>query len=264
MQFISASRPTHLRSWSSARAIESIAGMIGCIGHPDFASDALAQINRLLPVAWWSVFQLYPDAPPDMALTASIKGPDGTLDSWHAYRKSLYVRDETFLEARERASGSEQVLVHWNARDIPHAHRERIYSKHGLRERLSLVCHDDGSWLAVNLYRLEEQARFSDTEFDILSGACALILSSVQRHMSLNPGAAPAATALSAITPRERQVCERLLKGWTHEGIASDLQLSPATVKTYRDRAFEKLGIHHRNELFALLNGYAADGPSPF
>jgi DNA-binding CsgD family transcriptional regulator len=30
------------------------------------------------------------------------------------------------------------------------------------------------------------------------------------------------------------------------------LKLSEATVKTYRDRAFQRLGIHHRNELFAL------------
>ena len=34
--------------------------------------------------------------------------------------------------------------------------------------------------------------------------------------------------------------------------IAADLQLSPTTVKTYRDRAFERLGIHQRHELFAL------------
>ena len=28
--------------------------------------------------------------------------------------------------------------------------------------------------------------------------------------------------------------------------------MPPATVKTYRDRAFERLGIHQRHELFAL------------
>ena len=51
---------------------------------------------------------------------------------------------------------------------------------------------------------------------------------------------------------REREVCERLLMGWTYDGVAADLGLSAGTVKTYRDRAFERLGIHHRNELFAL------------
>ena len=255
MQLISAGRPTHIRSWSNARALESVTGLIGCIGDQNFASHALAQMNRLLPVAWWSVFQLYPDAPPRMPLTASFEARDGTMDSWQAYRSSLYQRDETFLEARERAHDAQQVLVHWNAREIPSAHRERIYRRHGLRERLSLFCADEGAWLAVNLYRLEEQALFSDADIDAVGNACAVILSSVQRHLALRPGAGPAATALSALPLRERQVCERMLKGWTHEGISADLQISPATVKTYRDRAFDKLGIRHRNELFALLNG---------
>lgn len=261
MQLIPASRPTQLRSWASERALESMTGLIGCIGDPHFAVDALAQMNRLLPVAWWSVFRLYADAPPRMPLTASFEVPDGTMDSWQAYRNSLYQRDETFLEARERTREAQQMLVHWNAREIPAAHRERIYSRHGLRERLSLVCADDGAWLAVNLYRLEEQAGFSDADIDAVGGACAVILSSVRRHLALSPGAEMATTVLSALALRERQVCERVLKGWTHEGIAADLQISPTTVKTYRDRAFHKLGIRHRNELFALLNGSLGNVP---
>jgi DNA-binding CsgD family transcriptional regulator len=39
----------------------------------------------------------------------------------------------------------------------------------------------------------------------------------------------------------------------TQEGIAADLGLSVPTVKTYRNRAFARLGISFRNELFAAL-----------
>jgi len=39
----------------------------------------------------------------------------------------------------------------------------------------------------------------------------------------------------------------------THDGIAADLGLSVPTVKTYRNRAFARLGIHFRNELFARV-----------
>lgn len=66
----------------------------------------------------------------------------------------------------------------------------------------------------------------------------------------------------AGLTGRERDVCERLLKGWTHDGIAADLRVSPATVKTYRDRAFARLGIHHRNELFALVAKRLAPPPA--
>ena len=50
-------------------------------------------------------------------------------------------------------------------------------------------------------------------------------------------------------------MCARLLQGMTQEGIACDLGLSLPTVKTYRNRAFSRLGIHFRNELFALALG---------
>ena len=35
----------------------------------------------------------------------------------------------------------------------------------------------------------------------------------------------------------------------SYEGIANDLDLKLPTVKTYRNRAFDRLGIHFRNEL---------------
>ena len=58
------------------------------------------------------------------------------------------------------------------------------------------------------------------------------------------------------LTARELDVCVRLLQGMTQEGIACDLGLSVPTVKTYRNRAFARLGgIHFRNELFAVVWG---------
>ena len=57
------------------------------------------------------------------------------------------------------------------------------------------------------------------------------------------------------LTDRELDVCARLLQGMTQAGIASDLGLGLPTVKTYRNRAFARLGIHFRNELFAKVLG---------
>ena len=61
--------------------------------------------------------------------------------------------------------------------------------------------------------------------------------------------------AAPALTPRECEVCARLLCGMTQDGIANDLGLSLPTVKTYRNRAFARLGIHFKNELFSLFAG---------
>ena len=57
------------------------------------------------------------------------------------------------------------------------------------------------------------------------------------------------------LTDRELDVCARVPQGMTHEGIARDLGLGVPTVKTYRNRAFARMGIHFGNQLFAKVLG---------
>lgn len=237
------------------RAVDAIAGVIACIGSTGFANEALAQINRWLPVSWWSVFRLSDDAPPSMPASGSYHATDHTAESFHVYRSSLYRADQTFLAARERVREGERLLVHWHAREIPQAHREQIYTRHGLRERLSVVCRDKNeSLLAINLYRHEDLPVFTDAEIEWVGNGAKLLTSCVQRHLDLVGAAECASDSIfEGLTRREREVCDRMLKGWTYDGIAVDLGVSAQTVKTYRDRAFDRLGIHHRNELFALM-----------
>ncbi|RZA12672.1 MAG: LuxR family transcriptional regulator, partial [Lysobacteraceae bacterium] len=233
--------------------------LVACLGTPDFHTAALAQLNRAMPLGWWSVYDLFDGvAPPAMHLAASHGVPDGTAASWRAYRAGLYQRDETFQAARERARSGRAVLTHWRASEIRGPHRARIYERHGLRERVSLVsseANDTGGLLAVNFYRTDTQPAFADTEIDRLRALAPLLLACVRRQLQWAPAGCAAPHALAALGGREREVCVRLLKGWTHEGIAADLGVSAGTVKTYRDRAFARLNVRHRNELFALAAG---------
>ena len=62
---------------------------------------------------------------------------------------------------------------------------------------------------------------------------------------------------LQALKPqlmtRELDVCARLLLGKPLNGITSDLSILLPTVKKLRNRAFDRLGIRYRNELFARM-----------
>lgn len=254
----------------SARAGLALAGVIGCTGESNFGSTAIAELNKMLPLCWMSVYKLFKDGPPEMYIAGAFGVADGTRDSWRVYRRGLYSRDQTFVAAREVTEGGGTALTRWHAREIPLEHRRAIYTRHGLRERISLIEGDkDGGLLAVNLYRSEEQAPFLDNEIDLLCGLTAPLLAAVQLHLRLMTSAAQAIqgreapevkgpsasveeiSSLSELPRREREVCQRLLRGWTYDGIAADLGISAGTVKTYRDRAFDRLGLHHRNELFA-------------
>lgn len=251
---------------SRERAALALAGVLGCVGEPGFGASALAQLNRALQACWISVYRLHERLPPAIVDTAAFQVEDGTQDAWRAYRGGLYEHDDTFRAARERVGAGETVLTHWHAHEIRREHRQPIYTRHGLRERLSLVEQDGpGRLLAVNLYRHEGQPAFGEGEVDLLSEWGAPLLAAVRLHARLSMRSAnetharPAADhvalhpLLRTLPRREREVCAGLLKGLTYDGIGAELGIGAGTVKTYRDRAFDRLGLHHRNELFALV-----------
>jgi DNA-binding CsgD family transcriptional regulator len=254
MQIVLLKTPTAARPgvWP---AQEAVAGMITAIGEPHFGDTVLAQLNRWMPFCWWSVYTVFEQAPPHLHAHGSFGVPDHTLDSWRVYRKSLYRHDQTFAAARDVVTQKNNALMHWDAREIPSRHRAQIYSRHSLRERVSIVANSDHEGLlAINLYRHDQQDAMTVEALEAVGQMAQPLLACVQRHLSLPlADLAPTRAPLEGLTRREKEVCERLLKGWTHEGIAADLSLTAATVKTYRDRAFDRLGIRYRHELFALM-----------
>ncbi|MFH2114559.1 MAG: LuxR C-terminal-related transcriptional regulator, partial [Spirochaetota bacterium] len=58
----------------------------------------------------------------------------------------------------------------------------------------------------------------------------------------------------SGLTKREQEIIRLLLKGKTNPQIADELCISLATVKTHLFKAFRKLGVDNRHEVFSLLS----------
>jgi DNA-binding CsgD family transcriptional regulator len=244
-----------------AATAASLCGVIDALGRTDFAGRALAALQPAIRAASWSVYELQPGCAPVMHLssTHADAGPDRTAACFEAYAGGLYLRDSSFDRVRrQRAGGPMVTTMHADA--APNReHREAIYRAHQVLERLSVAAQDEcGALLAVNLYHHEPQGPFTAAERERFQAMAPLLFQSVRRHLSLrhersqtpSPRAAMLAAA-PALTARELDVCERLLRGWTYDGVAADLGLTVPTVKTYRARAFARLGLHFRSELFA-------------
>lgn len=240
------------------------------LGAPGFARAALEAVHQAgVPAASWSVYRLQPrlpQQPPVMHVSASLGVADTTQACFAAYRDGLYRADRSFDDVPRNGCG----VLRMHADDMPNpAHRDAIYRRHGMRERLSVVQRQaDDSLLAVNFYSHDHQGRFPAGATEGVAALAPVLLAAVQRHVQWLPAAAapPAAAAeptlrqrllqqAPALTARELDVCERLLQGLSYDGVAADLGLSLSTVKTYRARAFARLDIHFRNQLFARLAG---------
>lgn len=241
----------------------ALGAVVGAIGSAGFAARTLAAVHPMMRAGSWSVYRLWPDREPEMHLSAAYGVPDTTRDCFGVYRAGLYRRDRSFDSVRAARERGTTELLRLRADQVANPdHRDAIYRRHGLVARLSLArLDDDGSLLAVNLYRHGDDGPFGDAEVAHLADIGPVLMASIARHVAIavaaDAGTGPPRERLrlrcAALTDRELDVCERLLRGMTYDGIAADMALSVGTVKTYRARAFDRLGIHFRSELFRLV-----------
>ncbi len=256
-----------MRKWTcnssasgTGRHAQLLAGLIHQLGQPRFRSTLLETLQPLVPAASYSVYRTGRHSVPQLFLSGSLGVPDTTRDCWLAYLSGPYRSDRTLIA--EAQSEEQPLLCHLTAQEVPAQHRARVYEAHGVAERVSVVQAREDGLFAVNFYRHQHQAPFSDTQVADFEALAPALLALARKHVALGVvDAAPEPLTQAqrllalqpALTPRELDVCVRLLRGMTYDGIASDLGLSLPSVKTYRNRAFDRLGIHIRNELFALV-----------
>jgi DNA-binding CsgD family transcriptional regulator len=233
--------------------------LVGDLGLPGFERHLLARLRALTPAASCSVYRT--GSQPALFLSGALDVPDTTRQCWQAYLSGPWRNDRSLHPALESAPGASAAVCHITAGEVPAEHRARIYEAHGVAERVSVVQRDTGDGVfAVNFYRHATQPAFTDAQLASFGDVAGAVLALTRKHLALAQATTPPATHRAQLqrlcpnlTARELDVCERLLRGLTQEGVAADLGLSLPTVKTYRNRAFSRLGIHFRSELSALL-----------
>jgi len=264
-----------MRHWMPAltapphAGVDVLTDVIDSMALAGFAGTLLDRLRSIVPATSLSAYRTGPGLRPQRYLGASHRTPDTTRDCWRAYMSGPWLRDQTLMQ-RDVLSQDVPVVCHITAAEVPREHRAKVYEAHGMAERVSVVRRAaDESVFALNLYRHVDQRPFTDAE---LMGFCEIapaLLAMTCKHVALlglthGVGDAPRALRPHAVraqllllhgklTPRELDVCERLLRGMTQEAVAADLALGLPTVRTYRNRAFGRLGIHFRSELFALM-----------
>ncbi len=192
------------------------------------------------------------------------------LECWRSYRAGLYRYDTTWDSVAKRLEQPDAILFrHVTAADLPPStYRTTVFTNHALHARLSVYGYAaSGEIVACNLYRTEADGDFGEAEFRIWTRICPTLLAATLRHAELSSVSANyggrVQSALTdklidlcpALSSRETDVCAQVLMGRSYKAIALSLSISPATVKTYRERAFQRIGVDTREVLLERVFG---------
>ncbi len=232
--------------------------VIDAIGRDDFYSDLLALLEQVSGSDLCAVYRLEPDT---LRGLGSADVADGRLARDRAScfaGRDYWRRDPGIREVRSVDEPDRSAVVRADLRKMPGDLRSMLYPD--IAERVG-ICGRRGQatyWLSV--LRSSRRGVFNGDELGNLAGLSGDLISAIAKHEEVRrfrPEHALASVeciergilATELLSRRETEVCARILFGLPFARIAGQLGVSEETVKTYRNRAFQRLEVAHQRDL---------------
>jgi DNA-binding CsgD family transcriptional regulator len=182
------------------------------------------------------------------------------LPAYLAYYQSLDPLGELFSAARLHGDMAIQRVV---PDDIASdAFRRRFFDAPEIIERIAIIQRGAEGWRGINIARHRSMGPCSDVELASLFGLACLVLPMLPSHRArvarldapdIGELEQRFARRHAGLTERERQVCARAAAGLSVDDTARELGIARTSVVTYRQRAYQRLGVSSTVALRALV-----------
>ncbi len=249
--------------------LEGLTNLCRCIGLPTFESCLLKLLNKVTPVDHCVVFT-YGESGAGHLFTHGRMRVEEAQQLADDYVRNFHEQDPNFPKLSGKAEGSAGRMIPLGG-DSDAAYQNHFFDRHDLIDKASTIGKVEQGSVYCNFYRMGRSGPYSDKDWQLLESILPLITALISTHYrTLQTGPTDKqgqyrnahslvhniisknVSPFSHLTPREREVCERILLGYTSVGIGLDLNIAQSSVVTYRRRAYEKLDISSQNELFTL------------
>lgn len=234
------------------------AALIEAVGTPDFARTLSREVGMFLPVAQISAFY-YDGAQPITLFLERHDRPELGQALSTAYVESYYQRDPLLAKAGERRAGAGEPVFRSIESIEDEDYAKDLFLRGNLSAKLAQIAPFRTGVSYVNLYfRRPGEVGAANLSADFMRAMFDMLQKGLARHLDLTGLGAVSAdnyeallrTLAPALSERECRVCAHTLRGITAEGIGHELAISPETVRTYRKRAYRKLGVTSVAELY--------------
>jgi DNA-binding CsgD family transcriptional regulator len=243
----------------------SVARIFDALGTDNFELEALRFLSQTCGVEDYTVYRMRGPVP-EVIGGASVRGrhvlcsaPPKTPRRQRAYPDLISART-----AALEAGGP--VMVHMELAQITEPELHSAFDRYDIIDRVLVCGLRREECYAISLLRSGPSGRFCKKQLSDMSEAADMLISAFAKHANLvwdRGGASKEfssveliegrlAAADRGLSTRELQVSARILYGISTVGIALDLEVGEETVATYRKRAYQRLGIGSRHELFQL------------
>ncbi len=241
------------------------------VGSPGFGEALLRAANAVVRVDHCLVFTFHRQAPSGCLLTVGSGDVRLSVQLAGDYLAGPYQDDPNLRHLQ--AGAAPHVILNFSPEDLPENYRRHFIEQANIIDNVACITTKGERGVYCNFFRLRPGRRYTDPErtelgrvLPILANLTAVhytLCGPFLLHVQLTRVRTPedevrllaerlGPSALDKLTEREREVCFRILLGYSSEAIGLHLGVATSTVITHRKRAYEKLGIVSQNELFSL------------
>lgn len=245
---------------------DALARLIAVVSKEDFGQEALAFLSKAARIENFGAYHIADLATP----VPSLSFWSGRISGyWFQRDADLILGDEDtqkrILAMVQSAPDGGVSIDRWHPpEDSP---RSAIYRRNGVIERIAVSSRDGRSGVRSFYLRSVEDGWLDDHEYGALCSVLPIAHQLVcLRHQIVgiakrrSVGGARATKlrdtnvgGFGSLTPREAEVCDLLLDGRSIAASALDLDVTEATIRTLRQRAYRKLEVGSARELMAVI-----------
>lgn len=235
---------------------DTIVGALSlCLPHlgEDHFIDELMEVMALIGASQITAFSYEKDRVECLLSRNFISNEmGGTLAA--LYLGGWYQRDPLYGEILKLADGTCTVRrLDEMAADMDPDYLATFFDRPGFRSKLAIIVAQRSLRMVLNLYFAPGREGATEDGEAMRIGVHQLLGRMLATHF-LRSRKTEFPVPLAVLSERERQVCMGMLAGKKAEVIAGEIGIGPSSVVTYRQRAYQKLGISSRSQLFAICS----------
>jgi len=234
---------------------EASARLIGAAGADEFASALLDLARSVADVEELFGYIVVDEQEPKVLMSRSLL--PGVEDRVSLYVHRFYRHDPAVHANWKMQPGKSFVQRISLAGIIPYDYRTHCFIAPGFSEKLSFGWRGANYLLVVSFYGTDAQ---DQDALHKLAHLASMTLALLVRQYAPIAGEDAAEVirarlrrSYSALSDRETQICTLTILGRSSADIAAELNISPGTVLTYRQRAYHKAGVSSAAELVPTI-----------